>query len=165
MFDNTVIIHFTYLEYMEPTTILVFNGLHFPMEAINTAVERAQTANTTLSTLFIVSDKDQSDGYPFPNDLEEAEEDTVSDSKVHGEDFAIIASAIRLLRREAASKSISLQTRVLASPAKATLHKYIGSADQVFLAENTIDPALLSFSREKLLTLLEGLSENLNWVA
>ena len=155
---------FSILGIMSSLTLLVFNGLHLPVDAIDTAIAWTQKTNGKLTVLFIVSEKDQDGGYPFPNDLELTEEPEAGSESI-GDDLAIIASTIRLARRQAAFAQIELQTTILPAPKKEKLQQLFESADQIFVTENTLDPAVLSIDPDRIAAALQGLSAITDWIS
>lgn len=145
------------------TAILVYNGLHFPAGILDNALAWATSVRGNLIALFVVSDKDQEGGYPFPNDLDEAEE-VQNDADAMGTDLAVIASNIRLLRHQATNAKLQLETRILPDPNPHTIHEWLQKGDMVFLPGEPLDPPVLSIKPAELKRALEGIAAKQEWV-
>jgi len=145
------------------TAILLYNGLHFPVAMIDRAIAWALKSNGDIIALIVLADKDQEEGYPFPNDLDESEE-LNTDTDAMGEDMAIIASNIRLIRHQATNAKVTLKTHLLPGAPRAQLQNWLEKADQVFIAEEPLDPPVLSINFSKIKTSLEGIAASIEWI-
>ena len=138
------------------TAICLFNGLHVPIPVIDRAMSWSKAHGGELIALFVLADKDQDEGYPFPNDLDEAEH-LRNDTEAMGTDLAVIASHIRLIRHEAAMNSIKLTTQILPDPSKKTLQHWLEKAALLFVSNEPLDPPVLSVDPSEIADALHGL--------
>ena len=145
------------------TAILLYNGLHFPVAMIDRAIAWAANSNGDIIALLVLADKDQEEGYPFPNDLDESEE-VSTDNDAMGKDLAIIASNIRLMRHQATIANVRLKAHLLAGAHRAALQEWLEKADQVFISEEPLDPPVLSIDFSKVQTSLAGISAAIEWI-
>ncbi len=143
--------------------ILVYNGLHFPAGMLDKGLAWSVKNGGDMIALFIVSDKEQDEGYPFPNDLDEAE-DITSDTDAVGKDLAIIASNIRLIRHQAKSAAVALQTKILPAPPQRELQTWLDKANLVLVSQEPLDPPVLSIPFPQLQKLLADAEALVEWV-
>ena len=145
------------------TAILLYNGLHFPGAIADKGIAWAIETGGNIIALFILSDKDQEEGYPFPNDLDESE-DVNTNSDAMGQDLIIIASNIRLLRHQAKSAAVKLETQILPSVSKNTLQTWLKKGEIIYAASDPLDPPVLSIDKAKLKTILTQIKRTIEWV-
>jgi len=145
------------------TAILLYNGLHFPAGMADGGIAWALQTGGKIIALFILSDKDQEEGYPFPNDLDEAEE-LKTDSDAMGKDLAIISSNIRLLRHQAGTAGVPLETRIVPAATEHAIRPLLEKADRIFVSAEPLDPPVLSIALPKIKKALASVSASVEWV-
>lgn len=143
--------------------IVLYNGLHFPAAMLDKALNWTATNSGDMIALFLVSDKEQDEGYPFPNDLDEADEVSSDDDAV-GTDLAIIASNIRLLRHQAKSAGIALATQILPAANLRALQPWLEKANLILVSKEPIDPPILSLAFAQIEKMMAEVSVPIEWV-
>jgi len=141
---------------MSALTILLFNGLHYPVDAIDRAVQWSKLANSSLYALFVVGGKDRKDDYLFPNDLAETGSAGFKD-EARTEDRSIITSVMALVKHQASYAKIEVHTRILTDPEVDELHAFFQKANHIIVS-NKPEAPLLAINSHRIDKALEGLT-------
>lgn len=121
------------------TGAIIVVGFIFPYKAADAAILWAVETGSNLRVLFVTADEVPSDSYPFPNDLEAAEneqDDVVKESPNDNDHLA--KSEWHFLKRRTEEKGIKIETEFLADPTLNTVVSRCKAADRIFL-ETVVD--------------------------
>jgi hypothetical protein len=138
--------------------VIIIPGFNFPYNEIEKALEWAKEHEASLKTVFVTTEKMPEESYPFPNDLQEARPESISENP----DLTkrqLIDDQLRFLQRRAAASHIPLGGEVLADPSLSTVIKHCENADRVFVDPIEDDPEFLleglRFDKDDLLQRLQ----------
>jgi len=122
--------------------LIVFGGISFPYNLIDKAAAWSKTNDATLQTLFIVG-KETEEGYPFPSDLDAAENFTDKDDVVR-DDVEIIRGQMKFLHDIARAEKITIKSDILVDPSLKDVMEKIRDAGMLFINANYEETASLS---------------------
>lgn len=111
---------------------LLFTGPALPYHVVDYAIEWAKENEGSLNALFIVPGQLPEEGYPFPNDLDSAENITTAFEAEKGLK-EIMEKEIMYLQKRANASHIPVRTEVLFSPSiEQVVHK-INQTEIIFV--------------------------------
>jgi hypothetical protein len=132
---------------------LLFPGNFVPYHVVDYAINWAKENEGSLVVLFVSNRHVQPEGYPFPSDIDMAEElTTVADAdRIVRE---VIGKEIRYIEKRAGAAHIPLKCEILYSPSVKILFSKLNRSDIIFIDKDLDDhPDLmegLDFSIEDL---------------
>ena len=114
---------------------LLLTGAALPYHVIDYAINWAKDNEGSLRALFVVPGKLPDEGYPFPNDLDEAEEITGERDAEKGLKN-IIHDEIRFIEKRCKASHIPVQSEVMYSPAVQKIVSRVKDSDVIFIDRN-----------------------------
>ena len=130
---------------------LLLTGAALPYHVVDYAINWAKDNEGSLRALFLIPGRMPEEGYPFPNDLDEAEDMTNEDDAEHGLQ-KIVQDEIRFIEKRCKASHIPVQAEVLFSPAVQKVVSRVNDSDVIFvdrnLEENEDDMNDLPFKME-----------------
>lgn len=106
-----------------------------PYHVIDYAINWAKDNEGSLRALFVVPGKMPEEGYPFPNDLDEAEEITGEREAEKG--FRkIVQDEIRFIEKRCKASHVPVQAEVMYSPAVQKVLSKVNDSDLIFVDKN-----------------------------
>src|SRR5688500_12041418 len=133
------------------TATLLFTGVALPYHVIDYAINWAKDNEGSLRALFLVPGRMPEEGYPFPNDLDDAENMTDQEDAEKGIS-AIVNEEIRFIEKRCKASHIPVQSEVLYSPPVQKVVSRVNDSDVVFIdrdvEENEDDTNDLPFRLE-----------------
>jgi hypothetical protein len=117
---------------------LLLTGAALPYHVIDYAINWAKDNEGSLRALFLVPGKMPEEGYPFPNDLDEAEEITGRRDAEKGIKN-IVQEEIRFIEKRCQASHIPLQPEVMFSPGVQKVVSKVNDSDLVFVDRNAED--------------------------
>jgi hypothetical protein len=117
---------------------LLLTGAALPYHVIDYAINWAKDNEGSLRALFLVPGKMPEEGYPFPNDLDEAEEITGRRDAEKGIKN-IVQEEIRFIEKRCQASHIPLQAEVMFSPGVQKVVSKVNDSDLVFVDRNAED--------------------------
>ena len=114
---------------------LLLTGAALPYHVIDYAINWAKDNEGSLRALFVVPGKMPEEGYPFPNDLDEAEEITGEREAEKG--FRkIVQDEIRFIEKRCKASHVPVQAEVMYSPAVQKVLSKVNDSDLIFVDKN-----------------------------
>jgi hypothetical protein len=117
------------------TATLLFTGVALPYHVIDYAINWAKDNEGSLRALFLVPGRMPEEGYPFPNDLDDAEKMTDQEDAEKGIS-AIVNEEIRFIEKRCKASHIPVQSEVLYSPPVQKVVSRVNDSDVVFIDRN-----------------------------
>jgi hypothetical protein len=120
---------------------LLLTGAALPYHVIDYAINWAKDNEGSLRALFLVPGKMPDEGYPFPNDLDEAENLTGQREAEQGI-RNIVQEEIRFIEKRCKASHIPVQSEVMYSPGVQKVVSRVNDSDLIFIdrnAEENID--------------------------
>lgn len=114
---------------------LLFPGQSLPYHVVDYAISWAKENEGSLNILFILPAKQPTEGYPFPNDLDEAVEVT-SDSDVQKGIRDILKDEIRYIEKRSKASHIPVNSEILIEPSVDQVLGRINNSDVIFFDKN-----------------------------
>ncbi|MEJ7738442.1 MAG: universal stress protein [Chitinophagaceae bacterium] len=129
------------------SVLVIFNGIKFPYYLLEFALARAKEKNATLHALFLKAADEDTAGYGFPNDLDQAE--TLTDeADAKSDDEKIIRHQIKLTEDTAATENVSCKTELRTNSSLAEILQLSQNAELLCLNAGEDDsPSLLTDNR------------------
>ena len=106
-----------------------------PYHVIDYAINWAKDNEGSLRALFVVPGKMPEEGYPFPNDLDEAEELTRGRDAERGISN-IVQDEIRFIERRCKASHIPVQAEVMYSPGVQKVISRVNDSELIFVDKN-----------------------------
>ena len=122
--------------------LIIFGGISFPYRLIDRAVAWSKASDAMLHSLFIVG-KETEEGYPFPSDLDAAENLTNKENVIQI-DVEIIKSQMKFMNDAGRAGSISTKSDVLVDPSLEAVMEKVRGAKMLFISANYEEIASLS---------------------
>ena len=113
------------------TIIAIFNGLDFSHHLAESAIAKAKSANTGLLALFLAG-HEKEEGYPFPNDLDEAQ-DMTDKKDAEKDDMRVIRSQMKLMDDMARAEKVNCNTELMVDPSLEDVLGKINAASLVLV--------------------------------
>jgi hypothetical protein len=114
---------------------LLFPGQTLPYHVVDYAINWARENEGSLNTLFMLPREQPSEGYPFPNDLDEAEEfSTNADARKRVKN--ILKDEIRYIEKRAKASHIPINSEILFGPTVNQVLEKINNSDVIFFDKN-----------------------------
>lgn len=133
---------------------LLFTGAVLPYHVVDYAINWAKENEGSLRALFLVPGKMPDEGYPFPNDLDEAE-DIMNRRDAEKGIKNIVQDEIRFIEKRCKASHIPVESEVMFSPAVQKVVSKVNESDVVFVdrnaEENEDDMRTLPFKLEEVL--------------
>lgn len=117
---------------------MIFPGNHLPYHVVDYAINWAKENEGRLVVLFLLSDHVPAEGYPFPNDLDEAEE-LATDVDAQRGVKQILNKEIRYIEKRANASHIPVKCEVLQSPRLEQIVARVNQSDIIFIDKNMED--------------------------
>lgn len=114
---------------------LLLTGAALPYHVIDYAISWAKDNEGSLRALFLIPGRLPEEGYPFPNDLDEAEDITNEFDAEHGLKN-IVQDEIRFIEKRCKASHIPVQAEVLYSPAVQKVVSEVNDSDVIFVDRN-----------------------------
>lgn len=114
---------------------LLLTGAALPYHVIDYAINWAKDNEGSLRALFVVPDKMPEEGYPFPNDLDEAEEITGERDAEKGM-RNIVQEEIRFIEKRCKASHIPVQSEIMYSPGVQKVVSKVNDSDLIFVDKN-----------------------------
>jgi len=86
--------------------LVVFNGIHIPMQVFQFAIDTAKKNEYSIEALFLHEERSEHTGYAFPNDMALTEE-TVTSETVEEEKDGLLADNIHFVEHECGIAEVS----------------------------------------------------------
>jgi hypothetical protein len=117
---------------------LLLTGAALPYHVVDYAISWAKENEGSLRALFLVPGKMPDEGYPFPNDLDEAEEITGGRDAEKGIKD-IVQEEIRFIEKRCKASHIPVQAEVMYSPGVQKVVSKVNDSDLIFIDRNAED--------------------------
>src|SRR5689334_11025281 len=131
---------------------LLLTGAALPYHVIDYAINWAKDNEGSIRALFLVPGKMPEEGYPFPNDLDEAEEITEERDAERGM-RNIVREEIRFIEKRCKASHIPIQSEVMYSPGVQKVVSKVNDSDLIFIdkniEENVDDMKVLPFNLDE----------------
>ena len=114
---------------------LLLTGAALPYHVIDYAINWAKDNEGSLRALFVVPGKMPEEGYPFPNDLDEAEQITRGKDVERGI-TNIVQEEIRFIEKRCKASHIPVKAEVMYSPAIQKVISRVNDSELIFVDEN-----------------------------
>jgi hypothetical protein len=114
---------------------LLLTGAALPYHVIDYAINWAKDNEGSLRALFLVPGKMPEEGYPFPNDLDEAEELT-GEMEVEKGLKNIVQEEIRFIEKRCKASHIPVQSEIMYSPGIQKVVSKVNDSDVIFVDRN-----------------------------
>lgn len=114
---------------------LLFMGPSVPYHVLDYAISWARENEGSLHALFIVPKKMPEEGYPFPSDLDEAENITTEIDAVKGI-REILKTETRFIEKRANASHIPLRSEILFSPSMEQILARVNQSEIIFIDKN-----------------------------
>jgi hypothetical protein len=114
------------------TATMLFKGPALPYHVLDYAISWARENEGSLHALFVVPGNMPEEGYPFPNDLDEAE-DMMTERDSQKGLREIIQQEIRYLERRCNASHIPVSSEMLFSPSMQKVVESISSSEIIFI--------------------------------
>lgn len=119
---------------MSTATILI-TGLRLPYHVVDYAINWAKDNEGSLRVIFLVPGKMPEEGYPFPNDLDEAEQQTTR-AEVEKGLSGIVLDEIRYIEKRCNGSHIPVKAELMFSPPLKKLVSKINETEVLFIDKN-----------------------------
>lgn len=131
---------------------LLLTGAALPYHVIDYAINWAKDNEGSIRALFLMPGKMPEEGYPFPNDLDEAEEITGGrDAEIGMRN--IVREEIRFIEKRCKASHIPIQSEVMYSPGVQKVVSKVNDSDLIFIdkniEENADDMRVLPFKLDE----------------
>jgi hypothetical protein len=130
----------------------LLTGAALPYHVIDYAINWAKDNEGSLRALFLVPGKMPEEGYPFPNDLDEAEDLTRARDAEKGI-ANIVQDEIRFIEKRCKASHIPVQSEVMYSPGVQKVVSKVNDSDLIFvdrnIEENEDDMKVLPFRMDE----------------
>ena len=143
---------------MSRATILI-TGPRLPYHVVDYAIGWAKDNEGSLKALFVVPGKMPEEGYPFPNDLDEAEQETTGADVEKGL-IGLVQDEIRFIEKRCKASHIPVASEMMFSP---SINKIAAKLDEGIVTfidkrfeEDKDDMTELSFTVDELLDKSSG---------
>lgn len=117
------------------TATLLFTGVALPYHVIDYAINWAKDNEGSLRALFLVPGRMPEEGYPFPNDLDDAENLT-NEADAEKGISNIVNEEIRFIEKRCKASHIPVQSEVLYSPQVQKVVSRVNDSDVIFVDRN-----------------------------
>ena len=114
---------------------LLLTGAALLYHVIDYAINWAKDNEGSLRALFLIPGRLPEEGYPFPNDLDEAEDMTNADDAEQGLQ-KIVQDEIRFIEKRCKASHIPVKSEVLFSPAVQKVVSRVNDSDVIFVDRN-----------------------------
>lgn len=114
---------------------LLLTGAALPYHVIDYAINWAKDNEGSLRALFLVPGKMPDEGYPFPNDLDEAEEITGERDAERGIQN-IVHEELRFIEKRCKASHIPLQSEIMYSPGIQKVVSRVNDSELIFVDKN-----------------------------
>jgi len=130
----------------------LLTGVALPYHVIDYAINWAKDNEGSLRALFLVPGKMPDEGYPFPNDLDEAEDITGGRDAEKGI-RDIVQEEIRFIEKRCKASHVPVQAEVMYSPGIQKVVSKVNDSDLIFIdkniEENEDDMKVLPFKMDE----------------
>ena len=130
------------------TATLLFTGVALPYHVVDYAINWAKENEGSLRALFLIPERMPEEGYPFPNDLDEAEMMTNERDAEKGISN-IVNEEIRFIEKRCQASHVPVESEILYSPQVQKVVAKVNDSDVIFIdrnaEENEDDTNNLSF--------------------
>lgn len=117
------------------TATLLFTGVALPYHVIDYAINWAKDNEGSLRALFLVPGRMPEEGYPFPNDLDDAENLT-NEADAEKGISNIVNEEIRFIEKRCKASHIPVQSEILYSPPVQKVVSRVNDSDVIFIDRN-----------------------------
>lgn len=114
---------------------LLLTGAALPYHVIDYAINWAKDNEGSLRALFLIPGKITDEGYPFPNDLDEAENITGERDAEQGIKN-IVQEEIRFIEKRCKASHIPIQSEVMFSPGVHKVISKVNDSEVIFIDKN-----------------------------
>ena len=114
------------------TATVLFKGPALPYHVLDYAISWARENEGSLHALFLVPGDMPEEGYPFPNDLDEAE-DMMTERDAEKGLREIIQEEIRFVERRCNASHIPVTSDIIFSPSLKKVLDIISSSEVIFI--------------------------------
>ena len=143
--------------------VLLFNGINYPHSAVDDAISWAKQQRGLIIAIFLITKKQDTEGYAWPSDLDEAE--NVSTNKdSYFSSIRIIESNMQMLQHHLDSEAIEGNIVLLADPTETELMNECSGADIIFTSTRISEPDILTQNNINLKKFLEHFPGTVNWI-
>lgn len=143
--------------------VLLFNGINYPHPAVDDAINWAKKHKGSIIAIFLITSKQDTEGYAWPSDLDEAENvSTNKDSYLSS--IRIIESNMEMLKHHMASEAIDGDIVLLADPTEKELLSECRGAGIIFASTRISEPEILTQNSINLKKFLEHFPGSVNWI-
>jgi hypothetical protein len=142
---------------------LLFNGIKFPFNVVDRAINWAKQSKGSLVAIFLKSEKMEKEGYVFPSDLDAAE-NLAENSAANTNLSLIIDSNIRILEHQAIGEQIEVRTALLTNPTDEELLDQLGGSEYIFTSKEIEEPGALTSASNSLKKILKDLPSRMELI-
>jgi hypothetical protein len=114
---------------------LLLTGAALPYHVIDYAINWAKDNEGSLRALFLVPGKMPEEGYPFPNDLDDAEDITGARDAEKGI-ANIVQDEIRFIEKRCKASHVPVQSEVMYSPGVQKVVSKVNDSELIFIDRN-----------------------------
>ena len=111
---------------------ILFNGIRFPFELMDEAIQWANENNATLTAIFLHSSEQDDEGYGFPSDIDAAE-DFKDDNDAQQSNEALLRRYVKVFQDAAIAKKVKLSILSKEDTSKDEVIQLIKNGDKVFV--------------------------------
>lgn len=141
------------------TATILLTGPRLPYHVIDYAINWAKDHEASLRALFLVPGKMPEEGYPFPNDLDDAERLTAESDAEKGI-AGIVQDEIRFVEKRCGASHVPLTSELVFSPSIKNVMSKLDDSELIFIDKNAElnedDLSDLSFSMDDLTEKSDG---------
>ena len=137
--------------------LLIFNGIKYPYALADKAVAWAKKNSLPLHAIFL-SGKEREEQYPFPSDLDAAQNNTDKDDAEYG-DLLVVESRIRLLEGTAEAEGVQCSTEIMIEPSLDEVLDKTKDAEAIFVTADHVDDVPMTVTAFSIKELVERLPE------
>ncbi|KIC94609.1 hypothetical protein [Flavihumibacter solisilvae] len=143
--------------------VLLFNGINYPHPAVDDALSWAKKHHGSIIAIFLITRKQETEGYIWPSDLDEAE-NMSSNRDSYFSSIRIIESNMQMLKHHMDLESIDGDLVLLADPTEEELRNECRDADMIFASAKISEPDILTQDSINLKKFLEHFRGTVNWI-
>ena len=141
------------------TATILLTGPRLPYHVIDYAINWAKDHEASLRALFLVPGRMPEEGYPFPNDLDDAERLNTGPEAERGI-TGIVQDEIRFVEKRCGASHVPVTSELVFSPSVKKVMSKLNDSELIFIDKNAElnedDLSNLSFSIDDLTAKSEG---------
>ena len=137
--------------------LLIFNGIKYTYALADKAIEWAKKNSLPLHAIFL-SGPEHEEQYPFPSDLDAAQNDTDKNDAERG-DFRVVESRIKLLQDTATGEGVDCTSEILVEPSLDEVLAKAANAEVIFINADEVNDVPMTVRGFAIKDLVAGLPE------